>query len=142
MVSICSFSIKIVSVRSQLPLRTVRSTSSEFPTRLKSGCVLVASGVLVQQSELYIEHVKPSAFRRRIVRKRIVRVGPRVPLAPESVHKGVHEFDLRTSVQFGGQQLVQFTIGRLKNGIIIARLHMSFAIADLGGIPPPLSVPT
>src|SRR5215471_17925012 len=46
--SICSFSTKIVSVRSQLELRTVRSTTSELPTRLKSGCVLVTRGVFVQ----------------------------------------------------------------------------------------------
>lgn len=39
--SICSFSIKMVSLRIQLLLRTVRSNSSELPTRLKSGCVLV-----------------------------------------------------------------------------------------------------
>ena len=32
--SICSFSIKMVSLRIQLLLRTVRSTSSESPTRL------------------------------------------------------------------------------------------------------------
>ena len=43
--SICSFSIKMVSLRIQLLLRTVRSNSSELPTRLKSGCVLVSRGV-------------------------------------------------------------------------------------------------
>ena len=32
--SICSFSMKMVSLRIQLLLRTVRSSSSELPTRL------------------------------------------------------------------------------------------------------------
>ena len=48
--SICSFSTKMVSVRSQLWERTVRSTSSELPTRLQSGWVLVTSGVFFQCS--------------------------------------------------------------------------------------------
>ena len=48
--SICSFSMKMVSVRIQLWDRTVRSSSSELPTRLKSGCVLVTSGVFVHVS--------------------------------------------------------------------------------------------
>src|SRR5437763_15029277 len=48
--SVCSFSMKMVSVRSQLPLRTVRSSNSELPTLLKSGCVLVSIGVFFQRS--------------------------------------------------------------------------------------------
>src|SRR5882724_3866248 len=51
--SICSFSMKMVSVRSQLKLRIVRSTNSEFPTLLKSGCVLVSIGVFFQRSVWY-----------------------------------------------------------------------------------------
>src|SRR3954451_2309577 len=46
--SIWVFSMKIVSLRIQLFDRTVRSSIAAFPTLLKSGCVLVASGVLVQ----------------------------------------------------------------------------------------------
>ena len=46
--SICSFSMKMESVRSQLLERIVRAMSSELPTRLQSGCVFVASGVFVQ----------------------------------------------------------------------------------------------
>ena len=42
--------MKMVSVRSQLWLRMVRSSISELPTRLKSGWVLVTSGVFVQCS--------------------------------------------------------------------------------------------
>ena len=48
--SICSFSMKIVSVRSQLCVRMVLSTTEELPTRLKSGCVFVSSGTLSQQA--------------------------------------------------------------------------------------------
>src|ERR1039458_7517377 len=48
--SIWVFSIKIVSVRIQLCVRMVRSSRSELPTRLKSGCVLVTRGVFVQNS--------------------------------------------------------------------------------------------
>ncbi len=62
--SICSFSMKIVSVRSQLWLRTVRSTSSEFPTRLKSGWVFVTSGVFFQCSSWtsnILTHVRSAA---------------------------------------------------------------------------------
>ena len=42
--------MKTVSVRSQLWLRIVRSTISELPTRLQSGCVFVTSGVFFQCS--------------------------------------------------------------------------------------------
>src|SRR5450755_3911019 len=42
--------MKIVSVRSQLPVRIVRSSMSALPTLLKSGCVFVASGTFVQCS--------------------------------------------------------------------------------------------
>src|SRR6266581_7091146 len=52
--SICSFSMKMVSVRSQLQLRTVRSTSSELPTLLKSGWVFVTRGVFFQRSNWYV----------------------------------------------------------------------------------------
>ena len=40
--------MKMVSVRSQLPVRIVRSSISALPTLLKSGWVLVASGTFVQ----------------------------------------------------------------------------------------------
>src|SRR5262249_52885323 len=47
--SICSFSIKIESVRSQLLVSMARARGSELPTRLQSGCVFIASGVFDQQ---------------------------------------------------------------------------------------------
>jgi hypothetical protein len=43
--SICVVSMKIVSLRIQLPPRTVRSSIAALPTLLKSGWVSVTSGV-------------------------------------------------------------------------------------------------
>ena len=68
--SICSFSMKMVSVRSQLWLRTVRSTSSELPTRLQSGWVFVTSGGLLPVLELDFEHADERALRGGVIRKR------------------------------------------------------------------------
>jgi hypothetical protein len=60
--SICSFSTKIVSVRTQLWLRIVRSSSSELPTRLQSGWVLVTSGVFLPVLALHVEHANERAL--------------------------------------------------------------------------------
>ena len=52
--------MKTVSVHSQLPVRIVRSRMSALPTLLKSGCVFVARGTLVQ-SWIYVSNIDAQA---------------------------------------------------------------------------------
>ena len=120
--SICSFSIKIVSLRIQLLLRTVRSRSSELPTRLKSGCVLVSKGVFVKCLQLHFEHRNPGTLRCLVVGKRIVAEWPCMSFTPESIHERVDEFDVGIAIELRCQQAHQLPKRLLKEWIVEARL--------------------
>ena len=132
--SICSFSMKMVSVRSQLWLRIVRSTSSELPTRLKSGWVFVDERRLLPVLELDLEHAHERALRGGVVRERVVRERPGVPLAPEAVHEGVDVLDERAAVELGREQRVQLAERLLEERVVVARLLVE------GGLRGPASV--
>src|SRR6201995_1064787 len=56
---------------------------------------------LLEILNLHFHHANPRSLSGLIVRKWIVRKRPCVPFAPESIHEGVDELDLRTAVKFG-----------------------------------------
>jgi hypothetical protein len=104
--SICSFSMKIVSVRSQLWLRTVRSSSSKLPTLLKSGCVLVASGVFFHAPSCSSDMRTEGGLGRRVVGNglRFSSKGQVWPSPQKPYIAGVDVLDLRMAVVGVGQQ--------------------------------------
>ncbi len=140
--SICSFSMKMVSVLSQLWLRIVRSISSELPTRLQSGCVLVTSGVFFQCSSWTSSMRDERALRRRPIRKRMVGEGPGVALTPEAVHEGVHVLDERAAVELRGQERVQLAEGVLEERDGRSVAPGTFADGDRASTSPPRRAPS
>ncbi len=104
--SICVFSMKMVSLRIQLFERTVRSSIAALPTLLKSGWVLVASGVFVQWRSCVSSIRSMVACGDGVAREEIAFERPAVALAPEAVHHRVHIFDVGAAVVAVGEQRV------------------------------------
>ena len=81
----------------------------------------------------------PGLFRDQLAGEGIALVGPGVAFAPEAVHHRVHEFDLRMTVEFGGEQFIQFAKRSLICRVIVTRHAVIFLIAHFRGIALPLA---
>ena len=61
-----------------------------------------------------------------------------MPFAPKSVHHRVHELDQRVTVEFSGQQSIQFAKRSLVRRVIVLRHAIVLLVSHLRGVALPL----
>src|SRR5262249_17798874 len=91
--------------------------------------------------ELDLEHAYEGSLRGAVIRERVIREGPGVPLAPEAVQEGIDVLDEWIAVELRCEERIQLPKSLLEKRMVVARLGIESGLPrSLASAPFPLAL--